>query len=297
MSCFKQKWPVAFIYTALSATKLVVPCMVMLLAACSTTNEDYNPAKKHHRPEGFQNNYIENIDKSRFDLLRWKWQSIMAGLPKAPEQPTPMVQPDLKFVSSNAGAEQQPAITWIGHATMLVQMGGLNILTDPHFSERASPVQFAGPKRAQAPGMALKDLPRIDAVLISHNHYDHLDTNTVKALGAQAGGSPLFIVPLGVKKWFASQGITNVQQLDWWDKTSVKTTSGEIEVHSRPCSIGAHAAPETAALLYGAAMPCLPAISKCISAAIPAIRKISSTRKGTLLRGKRMLWAAASISR
>ncbi len=234
MSFYKKNQPIAVILSAQNAIKFVVLFGVLSLISCASVNDDYNPAKKHHRPEGFQNNYIENIDKSRLDLLRWKWQSTIAGLPKPPEQPTPIVQPDVNFLSSNAGAAQQPAITWIGHATMLVQMGGLNILTDPHFSQRAGPVQFAGPKRAQKPGMDLKDLPRIDAVLLSHNHYDHLDTNTVKALNAQAGGPPLFIVPLGVKKWFAAQGITNVQQLDWWDKQTVKTASGEVEVHFTP---------------------------------------------------------------
>ncbi|MBS7808772.1 MBL fold metallo-hydrolase [Variovorax sp. PCZ-1] len=214
--------------------KFIVICGLLGLSACASVNEDYNPAKKHHRPEGFQNNYIDVIDKSRLDLLRWKWQSTLAGLPKPPEKPTPTVSPDIKFVAANRGAAQEPAITWIGHATMLVQMGGLNILTDPHFSERASPVQFAGPKRAQPPGMALKDLPHIDLVLLSHNHYDHLDAGSVKALNAQAGGAPLFIVPLGVKKWFAAEGITNVQQLDWWDQTTLKTAAGQVEVHFTP---------------------------------------------------------------
>lgn len=204
------------------------------LTACTTVNEDYNPAKKHHRPEGFQNNYTEATDKSRLDLLRWQIERARAGLPKPPEQLTPVVLPDMKFVSTNHGAAQEPAITWIGHATMLVQMGGLNILTDPIFSERSSPVQFAGPKRYQPPGIALKDLPRIDVVLLSHNHYDHLDTASVKALSVQEGGAPLFIVPLGVKKWFAAAGITNVQQMDWWDKTTVKATNGQIEVHFTP---------------------------------------------------------------
>ncbi|MFM7332615.1 MAG: MBL fold metallo-hydrolase [Brachymonas sp.] len=204
------------------------------LSGCATVNEDYNAAKKHHRPDGFQNNYTEATDKSRLDLLRWQFERARAGLPKPPENPTAVVSPDLQFVSANHGTAQVPAITWIGHATMLVQMGGLNILTDPVFSDRASPVQFAGPKRYQPPGIALKDLPRIDLVLLSHNHYDHLDTASVKALNQQSGGAPLFIVPLGVKKWFASEGITNVQQMDWWDQQTVKTSAGQVEVHFTP---------------------------------------------------------------
>ncbi len=224
----------ADILSAPSAIKLIALSGLLSISACSTVNEDYNPAKKHHNPAGFQNNYIEDIDKSRLDLIRWQIERARAGLPKPPEKPTPVVSADLKFVSANNGISQEPAITWIGHATMLVQMGGLNILLDPIFSDRASPVSFAGPKRYQPPGISIKDLPRIDLVLLSHNHYDHLDTASVKALNSQAGGAPLFLVPLGVKKWFASQGISNVQQMDWWDKQTIKTTVGEVEVHFTP---------------------------------------------------------------
>jgi N-acyl-phosphatidylethanolamine-hydrolysing phospholipase D len=216
---------------------VIIGCAVIastLFSGCANVNEDYNPAKKHHRAEGFQNNDTSATDKPFSDFLRWQWERSRAGLPKPPQQLTPIVPPDLKFVSANNGKAQEPAITWIGHATMLVQMGGLNILTDPVFSERASPVQFAGPKRYQPPGIALKDLPRIDVVLLSHNHYDHLDTTSVKALSQQPGGAPLFIVPLGVKKWFAAEGITNVQQMDWWDKQTVKTAAGEVEIHFTP---------------------------------------------------------------
>jgi N-acyl-phosphatidylethanolamine-hydrolysing phospholipase D len=231
---FKLNQPVARVLSAQSAIKIIAIFALFTLASCATVNDDFNPAKKHHRQGGFQNNYTDATDKSRADLLRWQWERVRNGLPKPPEQLTPVVAPDLKFVSANNGKTQEPAITWIGHSTMLVQMGGLNLLLDPVFSERASPVQFAGPKRYQAPGIALKDLPRIDAVLLSHNHYDHLDTASVKALNAQAGGPPLFVVPLGVKKWFAAEGITNVKQLDWWDQTTVKTASGEAEVHFTP---------------------------------------------------------------
>jgi N-acyl-phosphatidylethanolamine-hydrolysing phospholipase D len=216
---------------------VIVSCAVIasaLTSGCANVNEDYNPTKKHHRSEGFQNNDASATAKPFSDFLRWQWERSRAGLPKPPQQLTPIIPPDLKFVSANNGKAQEPAITWIGHATMLVQMGGLNILLDPIFSERASPVQFAGPKRYQAPGIALKDLPRIDLVLLSHNHYDHLDIASVKALSEQAGGAPLFLVPLGVKKWMAAEGITNVQQMDWWDKQTVKTASGEVEVHFTP---------------------------------------------------------------
>lgn len=86
-----------------------------------------------------------------------------------------------------------PSVTWIGHATTLVQASGLNVLTDPIFSHRASPLSFVGPQRAHQPGVALAQLPRIDVVLVPHNHYDHLDRGSIQALARQPGGSPLFL--------------------------------------------------------------------------------------------------------
>lgn len=114
-----------------------------------------------------------------------------------------------------------PSITWIGHATVLVQIEGVNILTDPQWSERASPVSWGGPRRLSPPGLRFEDLPRIDVVLISHDHYDHLDLNTVKRL--VAAHNPLFLVPLGLKAWFAENGMTRVEEMDWWQEREYRT--------------------------------------------------------------------------
>jgi N-acyl-phosphatidylethanolamine-hydrolysing phospholipase D len=188
--------------------------------------------KAHHTPRGFRNNYIESVTKTFGDFLRWQRERIQGRQPPAPTLPIPSVEPDLDFIGRNAaaGAKMVPAATWIGHATVLMQAGGLNVLTDPIFSTRASPVQFLGPARAQAPGVALRDLPRIDVVLISHNHYDHLDRGSIKALAAQAGGAPLFLAPLGLKSWLTRLGIRDAVELDWWDSHA----AGGVEFHLTP---------------------------------------------------------------
>ena len=187
------------------------------------------PGKSHHTPTGFKNNYIGAVDRPFSDLLKWQWSAFRDGLPPTPRTPTPTQAPDLAFLRANtqAGVAMKPAVTWIGHASTLVQAGGLNVLTDPMFSERAFPVQIAGPKRQQPPGVALKDLPRIDVVVISHNHYDHLDRQSVfdldqRAKSAANGHRTLFLVPLGLKAWFQGIGIDNVVELDWWDKHVVQ---------------------------------------------------------------------------
>ncbi len=195
-------------------------------------NPYYDPSKPHHRPDGFQNSYTEFTPKTLAEVLRWRWDAARQGLPKPPQVPTPQVAPDLTFLRTNAvaGAAMQPAVTWIGHATVLAQLGGLTLLTDPVFSQRASPSSFVGPKRHQPAGVALADLPHIDLVLVSHNHYDHLDGASVDALNRQAGGPPLFVVPLGLKPWLAARGIRHAIELDWWSSHRISTAAGEVEV-------------------------------------------------------------------
>lgn len=171
-----------------------------------------DPERPHHRGSTFTNPWTGPIDKPLADLLRWRWEALRDRAPKPPQSPVPVVQPQLQAL---AAADAPPSATWIGHASVLVRSGGLQILTDPVFSERASPVSFAGPKRAQPPGIALDQLPPIDVVVISHNHYDHLDLPSVQQLAAR-NPATLFLVPLGQKVWFADQGIAHVVELDWW---------------------------------------------------------------------------------
>ncbi len=112
-----------------------------------------------------------------------------------------------------------PAVTWIGHATFLIQMDGINVLTDPHWSDRASPVGFAGPRRLVPPGLRFEDLPPIHLVLISHDHYDHLDLPTIRRLAVSH--RPRFLVPLGLARWFDRRQVEPVRELDWWESEKI----------------------------------------------------------------------------
>jgi L-ascorbate metabolism protein UlaG (beta-lactamase superfamily) len=116
--------------------------------------------------------------------------------------------------------EGNSLVTFINHSCTLVQTGKINILTDPHFSDRASPVSWAGPFRVNPPGIAYDTLPHIDVVIISHDHYDHMDKKTLKMLNQDH--KPLFLVGLGNDVHFKSFGITdNVKTLDWWQPIQV----------------------------------------------------------------------------
>ena len=223
----------------LARANRVLLCLLPLLWMPALSAEPPPPApvsSAHHRGDKFQNNYLEFEPKGVGALLRWKLDASRDGLPKPPSTPIPQVAPDLAFITSNAKAGQamQPAVTWIGHASTLAQLGGLNVLTDPVFAERVSPLSFTGPKRHVPPALAPDQLPHIDLVLISHNHYDHLDEASVRALASQPGGAPLFIVPLGNKAWMAERRITNVVELDWWQSHSIAAPGGPVEVVLTP---------------------------------------------------------------
>lgn len=224
----------AFMRSVAPALARLVTCLS--LAGCALAlagqNADYNPAKPHHRPDGFVNRYAPAPGHGSDSLLKWQWERLRDGLPKPPAAPVTGVAPDLAVIRSPGPA---PAATWVGHATVLVQVDGLNLLTDPHWGERASPVPFAGPRRHQPPGVPFDALPPIHAVLISHNHWDHLDEGTVQRLMDRHPGIR-FYVPLGVQRWFKLQirGARtegpgqNVFALDWDDSATLPGATAPV---------------------------------------------------------------------
>jgi N-acyl-phosphatidylethanolamine-hydrolysing phospholipase D len=134
----------------------------------------------------------------------------------------------VKIETSNQWQELAPDQTnyavWVGHATYLINNGDINILTDPIFSKRASPIGFAGPKRMIPPAMQLNDLPKIDAVVVSHNHYDHFDIWSLKKL-YKLNPETIFMIPVGDKKKLIKAGIKNVVEMNWWESLKVSNTT------------------------------------------------------------------------
>ena len=153
--------------------------------------------------------------------LRWKLTSRPERSPRfvadvRPSKPPPVVP----------GAEL--VVTMINHSTLLLQQNGINILTDPLWSQRASPLAWIGPRRRRAAGVRWEDLPRIDVVLVSHNHYDHLDIPTLRRLAGRAQCQ--FITPAGVGQLLRARRIGPVHELDWGDSLSL----GQATIHSVP---------------------------------------------------------------
>ena len=161
-------------------------------------------------------------DKSRADLLRWKMESGRAQWPK--QAPSP-------FQDRPPARVAGLRVTAVGHASFLIQLAGLNLLTDPVWANRAGPLGLLGPRRANPPGIAFADLPPIDAVLVTHNHYDHLDLATLKRLARQH--RPLFVTPLGNDRILARAAkAADITALDWGQSCDL---APGISAHLRPC--------------------------------------------------------------
>lgn len=193
--------------------KISFAVFVLLLASCSH-NPHYDASKAHHTSSGFKNIYYED-NKGFWEFMKWKWSQSSKEIPGVDDYDFTIDKTHHEFIKTNT---EKPTLTWIGHATFLIQFAGLNILTDPQFSQRASPLSWAGPQRVIEPAIAIKNLPDIDVAIISHDHYDSLDLETVIALAKHNSQRALtFIVPLGMKAWFDDLELASIEvvELDW----------------------------------------------------------------------------------
>jgi N-acyl-phosphatidylethanolamine-hydrolysing phospholipase D len=164
--------------------------------------------------------------------MRWQMQRVREGVePDPPGDAFPVATPD---VARPRAGQEELRITWIGHATFLIQLGALNMLTDPVWSRRASPVSWMGPSRLVPPGLDFDALPPIDAVLISHDHYDHLDDRTVTRLHARCGDALHWVTPIGYRRWLQQRGVSNVHELDWWQQVALDAGAARVTIHATP---------------------------------------------------------------
>jgi N-acyl-phosphatidylethanolamine-hydrolysing phospholipase D len=168
------------------------------------------------------------LDHRGSAFLRWQWQRIRYGVPATPPASSfPLAEPNIAVPRA---ATNECRLTWLGHASFLLQLHGLNVLLDPVFSKRASPFARVGPARLVPAPLSAADLPPIDAVLISHDHYDHLDERSVRALHARFGADLKWITPLAYRAWFDNLGVRAVAELDWWQSSRV----GDLRVTATP---------------------------------------------------------------
>ncbi len=181
--------------------------LLISILGCSAVNEKTNFTAP------FNGKTFDNLQpfevKSFWDVIKWRMTSKRSEWPlnvenEAQDLPAPLVE------------SSSPTFLMINHATILIQVDGLNFLTDPIYSERSSPVSFAGPKRVRKPALDFDKLPPIHAVVISHNHYDHLDLPTLLKLEEKF--SPTFYVGLKNTELLKSAGIKKVIEMDWWQK-------------------------------------------------------------------------------
>ena len=212
----------------LVSKKIASILVTFALAGCgaSQSNAPLTDRPYHHTENGFRNLHMEHPNKSFFSFLRMRYFSDVTWADhKSRASEVPIKQLDLGPLNKPS---QNLQVSWLGHSTFLIQFDGLNIMTDPVFSERTSPFSFFGPKRYVPHVVEYQLLPKIDYVIISHNHYDHLDSTAVETLG----NDPVYLVPLNLKPWFMALGINadRIREMDWWDKARYP----KLEVQALP---------------------------------------------------------------
>jgi L-ascorbate metabolism protein UlaG (beta-lactamase superfamily) len=191
---------------------IVTPFMI---PALNVLGQEGSGLPAHHGENGFINTDPGFSEAGFSEMAPWILKKLPATFTDGDKVEIPHESNDGVLI-----AERRPyTVTWIGHATTLVQMEGKTFLTDPVWSRRVGPFRWAGSPRISEPGMPIEKLPPLDFILISHNHYDHLDEDTIEEL-VDRNPNVKFFVPLRVRDWFEERGIQNVEELDWWEGTS-----------------------------------------------------------------------------
>ena len=201
----------------------LVLLLVSLLPGCTAAPAFNGPETGNYDGTRFVNR--DPMDKSAADLIKLAWGSVTTASDwPAWVETVPQSVPVTRVY-------QGISVTFINHATFLIQVGGINILTDPIYSERASPLGWAGPKRVHAPGIEMEELPPIDLILISHNHYDHLDAATLQQITQRQEQPPLILAGLGNGLLFDKLDLPVHMDMDWQDRVQV----GDVEVVFTEC--------------------------------------------------------------
>lgn len=196
----KQGYNIAFIISAF-----------LMITGCSTVPKYSEIKPLHHTTNGFRNFPLifEDTSKGFAFYYRRIWDSF--NLPK--EVPPEHYLSEKDAIIQYNQLKSENTLTWLGHSTFLIKINGKTILTDPFLTKFASPYEPFGARRFVSPGISLENLPNIDLMIISHNHYDHLDIETAENLRGKE--SVHVIVPLGLKKFFKKIGYKNIYELDW----------------------------------------------------------------------------------
>lgn len=181
-------------------------------------------SRVHHVDGGFRNPSAPAREASPIEVARWLAGQALDNKQNVP--PRMYRTPDLALPPDTA------RVTWLGHASTLIQFPNASVLTDPHFSLRASPISFAGPRRLTRVPLDIRDLPDIDVVILSHDHYDHLDYHSVMAL--DSAFSPQFAAPLGCADRLQDWGISSVHAFDWWEYDDWDLPASSLRLHCLP---------------------------------------------------------------
>ncbi len=183
----------------------------------------------HHRPEGgFINPWPSAQMHGFMDFLKWSLVERRRNPRRPDPDPSVFTRADPAFAVPRS-APDRLTVTWVGHTSFLIQIAGLNVLLDPVWSLRASPLQFIGPRRWVPPAVEFDRLPPIDAVVLSHDHYDHLDAPTISHIAHRYPAS-LWFAPLGVGLFLRHRGAREVIERDWWEESSI----GSLQLASVP---------------------------------------------------------------